>query len=63
MTETNDKWTSREWYGTTKTRWQQPAVSSGSQSSVGTWDHAKPKGKWKEVSSEVTALNALVRER
>ena len=29
MTEKSDRWKSREWYGTTKTRWQQPAGSSG----------------------------------
>ena len=50
MTEKSDKWKSREWYGTTKTRWQQPAGSSGGQSSLDTWEHVKPKGKWKEVS-------------
>ena len=35
-----------QWYGTTKTRWQQPAGSSGRQSSVDTWEHAKLEGKW-----------------
>ena len=27
------------------------------------WEHAKPKGKWKEVSAEYEALNALVKEK
>ena len=50
MAEKSEKWKSREWYGTTKTRWQQPAGNSGGQSSLDAWEHAKPKGKWKEVS-------------
>ena len=63
MTEKSDKWKSREWYGTTKTRWQQPARSSGRQSSHDAWDPAKPKGKWKEVSTEYEAIDALVKEK
>ena len=49
--------------GTTKTRWQQPAGSSGGQSSVDAWEHAKPKGKWIEVSADYEVLDALVREK
>ena len=52
MTEKNESWKSGEWYGSTKTRWQQPAGSSGGQSSVDVWEHAKPKGKWIEVSAD-----------
>ena len=29
ITEKSEKWKSREWYGTTKTMWQQPAGSGG----------------------------------
>ena len=63
MSEKSEKWKSREWYGTTKTRWQQPAGNSGGQSSLDAWEHAKPKGKWKEVSAEYEAINALVKEK
>ena len=63
MTEKNEKWKSREWYGSTKTRWQQPAESSGGQSSVEAWEHAKPKGKWTEVSADYRVLAALVKEK
>ena len=56
MPEKSDRWKSREWYGTTKTRWQQTAGSRR-------LEHAKPKGKWKEVSAEYEALNALVKEK
>ena len=61
MTERSDKWKSREWYGTTKTRWQQPAGSSGGQSSADTWEQAKPKGKWIEVYAVYEVLDALVK--
>ena len=43
MTEKNDKWKSREWYGTTKTGWRQPAGSGGGQSSLDAW--AATRGK------------------
>ena len=61
--EKSDRWKSREWYGTTRTRWQQPAGSSGRQSSVDAWEHAKPKGKWKEVSAKFEAIDAFVKEK
>ena len=61
MTEKSDKQKSREWYGTTKTRWQQPARSSGGQSSADTWEQAKPKGRWTEVSADYEVLDALVK--
>ena len=35
-----------------ETRWQKPARSSGGQSSADTWEHAKPKRKWIEVSAD-----------
>ena len=54
---------SREWYRTTKSSWQQPAGNSGGQSSHDTWEHAKPKGKWKEVSAEFEAICALLKEK
>ena len=53
----------REWCGTTKTRWQQPAGISGGQSSLDAWEHAKPKGKWVGVSAEYGVLDALVKEK
>ena len=62
MTEKSDKWKSKDWYGTTKTRWQQPARSSGGRSSDDVWEHAKPKGMWKEVSAEFDAVGAVVKE-
>ena len=37
--------------------------SSGRQSSQDAWEHAKPKGKWKEVSAEYEAINVLVKEK
>ena len=63
MTEKNERWKSREWHGSTRTRWQQPAESSGGQSSVYAWEHAKPKGKWMEVSADNRVLEALVKEK
>ena len=63
MTEKSEKWKSRDWFGTTKTRWQQPAGSSGGQSSHDAWEHAKQKGKWKEVSAEFDAVGAVVKEK
>ena len=63
MTEKSEKGKSREWYGTTKTWWQQLAGSSGGQSFHDAWDHSKPKGKWKEVSAEFETVNALVKEK
>ena len=59
----NEKWKRREWCSSTKTRWQQPAESSGGQSSVDAWEHAKPKGKWTEVSADCRVLDALVKEK
>ena len=35
MTEKNERWKSREWYGSTKIKWQQPV---GGQSSVDAWN-------------------------
>ena len=46
-----------------KPRWQQPAESSGGQSSENAWEHAKPEGKWSEVSADYRALEALVKEK
>ena len=63
MTEKNDRWKSREWYGTTKNRWQQPAASSGRQSSADTWEHAKPKGKWIQVSADYEVLDARKKKK
>ena len=63
MTEKSETWKSRERCGTTKTRWQQPAGSSGRQSSLNAWEHVKPKGEWKEVSSEFEEVYALVKEK
>ena len=63
MTEKSDCWKTGEWYGSTKTRWQQPAGSSGRQSSVDTWEHVKPKGKWTKVSADNRVLDALVKEK
>ena len=39
-----------------------PRKAAGGQSSVDTWEHAKPEGKWKEVSAEFEALKCT-RER
>ena len=63
MTDKKDKRKSGEWYETTKTRWQQPAGSSGGQSSLDAWEHVKPKGKWKEVSTEFEATDVFVKEK
>ena len=63
MTEKGEKWKSRDWDGTTKTRWQQPAGRSLWQSSHDAWEHAKPKGKWKEVPAEFDAVGAVVKEK
>ena len=46
-----------------KTRRPQPAGSSGGQSSVDTWEHVKPEGKWMEVSADYRVLDALVKEK
>ena len=32
------------------------------EKSDGTWEHAKPQGKWKEVSADYEVLDALVKE-
>ena len=63
MTEKSDRWKSREWYGSTKTKWQLSAGSSGGQTSVDTWVHVKPKGKWMEVSADYRVLDALAKEK
>ena len=63
MTEKDERWKSREWDGSTKTRWQQPAESTWRQSSVDAWEHAKPQDKWTEVSADCRVLEALVREK
>ena len=42
---------------------QQPAGSSGGQSSVDTWEQAKPEGKCIEVSADSEVLDALVKEK
>ena len=60
MAEKSEKCKSRDWCGTAKTRWQQPV---GRQSSHDAWEHAKPKGKWKEVSAEFDAVGAVVKEK
>ena len=46
-----------------ETKWQQPVGSSGGQSSVDAWEHAKPKGKWIEISADYRVLDALVKEK
>ena len=58
--EKYERWKSREWRGSTKTRWQQSAASSGGQSSVDASEHAKPKGKWIE---DYRVLVAWVKEK
>ena len=44
-------------------RKREPAGSSGGQSSVDVWEHAKPQGKWTEVSADCRVLGALVKEK
>ena len=63
MTGKNERWKGRELYGSTKTRWQQPAGSNGGQSSVDALEHAKPQGKWIEVSADYRVPDALVKEK
>ena len=63
MTEKNERWKSGEWCGSAKTRWQQSAGSSGGQSSADAWEHAKPTGKWTEVSADNRVLDAQVKEK
>ena len=41
----------------------QVAATRGGQCSVDAWEHAKPKRKWKEVSAENEALNALMKAK
>ena len=50
-------------YGSTQTRWEQLAGSSRGQSSVNTWEHVKPEGKWIEVSAYNIVVDALVKEK
>ena len=40
-----------------------PLEGDGGQSSHDTWDHAKPKGKWKEFSAELDAVGTTVKEK
>ena len=63
MTEKSDRWKNREWYASSKTRWLQPAGSSAGQSSVDTWEHLKPRGKWIEVTADYRVLDVLVKEK
>ena len=42
MTEKRERWKGKEWYGRTKSRWQQPAGGVGGQSSHNTWDISQP---------------------
>ena len=63
MTEKSDRWQSRDWYGNTKTRRQQTAGGVGGQSSHDTWDTAKPKGMWKEISAEIDAMETAVKDK
>ena len=63
MTKKREKWKSKDWYGNKKSRWQQPARGDGGQSSHDTWDTAKPKGKWREISAEIDAVGTSVEEK
>ena len=63
MTEKSDRWKNREWYASSKTRWLQPAGSSTGQSSVDTWEHVKPRGKWTQVTADYRVLDILVKEK
>ena len=38
-------------------------TSSGGESSVDTWEHAKHEEKWTEVSADNRVLEALVKEK
>ena len=38
-------------------------LSDGGQSSHDTWDHAKPEGKWKEISAEFDVVGTTVIEK
>ena len=63
MTEKREIWQNEEWYGKTKSRWQQPAGEEGEQSSHDRWKSTKPQGKWKEISAEIDAVGTTVEER
>ena len=63
MTEKRERWQSKDWYRNTKSRWQQPAGCGGGQSSHDTCDTAKPKGKWREISAEIDAVETIVKEK
>ena len=59
-TETQERRQSKDWYGNTKSRWQQPTGGDGRQSSHDTWN-SQPWGKWKEISAEVDAVRSTVK--
>ena len=42
MTEKRERWQGKEWYGRTKSRWQQPAGEDGGQGSHDTWNISQP---------------------
>ena len=63
MTKKSERWQSRNWYGNTKTRWQQTTGCDGGQSSHDVKDHARSKGKWKEISAEFYAVGTTVKEK
>ena len=64
MTEKRERWQGKEWYGGTKSRWQQPAAGGeGGQSSHDTWDISRPKGKGREISAEMDAVATAVKEK
>ena len=44
-TEKRERWQSKEWYGKTKSRWQQPAGEDGGQSSHDARKNSQPQGK------------------
>ena len=62
MTEKRERGQSKDWYGRTKSRWQQPAGGEGGSISRDAWDTAKLKGKWKEISAEIGAVGITVKK-
>ena len=63
MTEKRERWQSKEWYGRTKSIWQQPAGCEGGQSSHDTWGISRSKGKWTEISAEMDAVGTAVKQK
>ena len=63
MTEKRERWQGKEWYGKTKSRWQQPAGKTAVRAHTIRRNISQPQESEREISAEKDAVGTTVKEK